>query len=281
MVHVSLDAPVRHGVPWTIEELGLLKDCRNYSQFCREKIFTLWEPPITLDRHSKTRTGRKGLNPDKQEEYAGMFKRFLDKEGQGEMPANLKEPSSFPLLCGKREWTKSHAGDQVGTRVEQHGESVSDGGSRQGSDADAIAEDSHVFTNGRGEHVSTSRTTSDPFKQARRRGLSWETISNYHQGARENEESVQSDSRPKAKKRRRGGKDTAPSKCAGTRFVRYNLPCRNYNEQKSMFYWEQFWNDAVLPDSLKHLVELCSKMVETETCVLFYVVQKLERKLFP
>lgn len=282
VVRASLDAPVRHGVPWTIEELGLLKDCRNYSQFSREKIFTLWEPPITLERDSKGRTGRKGLNPDKQEEYAGMFGRFLDKEGQREMPGNLKEPSSFPLLCGKREWTKNRAGDEVATRVEQHSESVSDGSRRnRGSDAEATAEDSHVFTNGQGERDSSSRTTSDPFKQAKRRGLSWETISNYHQGAREDEESVQSDSRPKAKKRPRRscGKDTAPSKC-GTRFVCYNLPCSSYKVNMSFIYWEQFWKDAILPDSLKHLVELCSKIVETETSVLFYTVQELERKLF-
>ena len=274
-IYTCQTARVEQGVPWTKDELGLLKDCRNYSQFCREKIFGSWKPPPTVRRNNVHLKGFKGLKSEKQVEYAEMFDTLLKKDGAGEMPFAMKVASSFPLLCGKRELLRKHESENVPIRHT---------GSPDGL--------------GQGKHGKSPRKAVDDqnpeypilhnqLKLAKQRGVSCEKVSMFYQNVKEEPvsttESTSNDihSDTQANERSRSSSVDSESSQSERRsqFVHYSFP-ECYFTRKSPLLCSQLWNEAVIPNSLRRLVELCSRIVETEPAVLFTAVEKLERNLF-
>lgn len=242
VLHTCQKAQVEQGVPWTKEEFSLLKDCRNYSQFCRETIFGSWKPPGSVRRGRKDLCGNKGLNAEKQKEYAKMFDMFLEKDGVGKKPEHIDHPSCFPLLCGERDWSANRA------------------------------------------TTSSCQTHNDPFERAQQRGLSLRTIQNYYRDvdySSSSSEDISNDRCTEANKRsQRSRNQDISSSHSRSQFVRYDYLNCHLMTIVPIFRMSERWNDAVLPDSLRQLVDLCSNVIETQPAVLFTVVQELEKGLF-
>lgn len=109
-IHTSERLRLEHGVPWNKEDLRMLKDCRNYSKFCQEKVFGSWKPKSTVHRYKRSFKGVKGLNAKKQEEYAQMFDLFLKKD-EKDVDDETENITSFPLLSAMSKATKRQAND--------------------------------------------------------------------------------------------------------------------------------------------------------------------------
>ncbi|XP_028390856.1 TATA box-binding protein-associated factor RNA polymerase I subunit B-like [Dendronephthya gigantea] len=99
-IHTSHSLRLERGVPWSKEDLGKLKDCRNYSKFCKEKLFGAWKPESTVHRYQRQVKGVKGLNVKKQEEYASTFSLFLKTDENDEI-SERESVNSFPFLSAK------------------------------------------------------------------------------------------------------------------------------------------------------------------------------------
>ena len=112
-IHTSQCLRLEDGIPWKKEDLDVLKDARNYSKFCQDSLFGSWKPECTVYRHFKGYfKGIKGLNAEKQEEYANMFGLLLKTSEDDE--ANERENvTSFPFLSAKNKATKSQSNDEV------------------------------------------------------------------------------------------------------------------------------------------------------------------------
>ena len=61
-----------------------------------------------------------------------------------------------------------------------------------------------------------------------------------------------------------------------SRYIVYDFPVQRTRQLLD----DKWWNEATLPDSLRLLVELCSKLIYCKPAVLFNVVRMVERKMF-
>lgn len=84
---------VERGFPRNKDDLRMLKDARNYGEFCREKLFGSWKAGTTVHPCKRHLKGGKGLNLQKQEDYGKLFDELLHEKENTE-----KSPTSFPLL---------------------------------------------------------------------------------------------------------------------------------------------------------------------------------------
>lgn len=101
-IQTSYRVRLENGVPWDEEDLVMVKDYRNYAKFCQQKIFGSWKPECTVHRERKRHfKGNKGLNPDKQKEYAKLFESLLESsQDNANLPENV---TSFPFLSARSE----------------------------------------------------------------------------------------------------------------------------------------------------------------------------------
>ena len=102
----------KDGVPWTQEEMGLLREPANYSTFCKTNIFGKWvEPDLALTQERKRwRTIRplhRALSEENREKRSQLFRTLAKSDGCG-VAEGERVPSSFPRTC-------RHIADEAGT----------------------------------------------------------------------------------------------------------------------------------------------------------------------
>ena len=100
-IHTSQSELLKYGIPWTKEDLRILKDCRSYSKFCHDHLFGSWKPEQTVHRYCRRFKGVKGLNAEKQEEYANMFSLLLNTEEKNQ-EGGRESVTCFPFLSASK-----------------------------------------------------------------------------------------------------------------------------------------------------------------------------------
>ena len=207
---------LERGVPWSKEDLGMLKDCRNYGEFCKEKLFGSWKPESTVHRYQRQVKGIKGLNVGKQEEYANTFSLFLktDKNDETDAWGSL---NSFPLLSAKLKAIERQNNREV-----------------------------------------SMETTNE--NNSRPKGLRSDILADYY------------------KKKTETIHEQSSGEIHKNRYILYDFPLAI--DRKREISRKKWWNDAVLPRSLRQLVELCSKLIYCEPTLLFNDIRMLETKMF-
>mgnify|MGYP002803989037 FL=1 len=100
------------------------------------------------------------------------------------------------------------------------------------------------------------KTTNQFLKQR----LSLEVISNYYKS---------NDTTPKLTSHK-GSRNQIDK----NRYIRYGFRMQRTRELPKL------WNDRILPNSLRQLVELCAKVIFCEPAILFNVTQMLEKMIF-
>lgn len=258
----------KRNIPFTLEEFDNLEDGRNYGEFCQQKLFGSWQAPFVVNRYNRIITGQKGLNLEKREEYANMFGMFIKKDGMEDDRADVKNPSSFPLLCGKRSWLRKDMRD------------------KQFDSGPGLPKSSINADN-----ISTNMTPghpTNPFQQVKRFGIPMEAIASYYsnkQGDRASPVEPESSTGDSAQRKTRESHNGTPSQADNDTGLGYSPQPPNIvsfdfpkcvDNMGTSRTCAQYWKDSILPDSLKQIVEICSKLIEAEPGIIYTKLRDLE-----
>jgi hypothetical protein len=118
------------------------------------------------------------------------------------------------------------------------------------------------------DEVSTSERTNLNLNQTK--GLRLDIISGYYESKTATKETCSTSNHHNK------GDTESNNEMHKNRYVRYHLREQRPHEILDA----KLWNNAVLPGTLRQLVELCSKLIHCKPAVLFKVIQMLEKTMF-